>query len=157
MARSECNPHVSIINAVMNGYGTEIERTFFLGHVPEATVRPYQTMMEGRYMVFDMVKPGVLMSDVDKAVNAHFKAAGYGENLLHRAGHGMGVTSHEAPFLAEGDTRVLQPGMSFTVEPGIYIKGVGGFRHSDTIIVTEDGNRILTSAPDSLQDMTLPL
>ncbi|UYV36239.1 Xaa-Pro peptidase family protein [Rhodobacteraceae bacterium D3-12] len=124
MAMAEGGPHVSIINAVMNGYGTEIERTFFLGHVPEAAKRPYEVMMEGRYIVFDMVKPGVRMSDVDKAVNDHFKAAGYGDNLLHRAGHGMGVTAHEAPFLAEGDTRVLQPGMSFTVEPGIYLEGV---------------------------------
>lgn len=157
MAMEEGGPHVSIINAVMNGYGTEIERTFFLGHVPDAAVRPYQTMMEGRYLVFDMVKPGVRMCDVDKAVNDHFKAAGYGENLLHRAGHGMGVTAHEAPFLAEGDTRVLEPGMSFTVEPGIYLEGIGGFRHSDTIMVTEDGNKKLTDAPDSLEDMTLPI
>lgn len=94
------------------------------------------------------------MCDVDKAVSDHFKAAGYSDYLLHRTGHGMGVTGHEAPFLAEGDTRTIEAGMSFTIEPGIYIPGVGGFRHSDTILVTERGNVSLTSAPDSLKDLT---
>lgn len=150
-------PHVSIINAVMDGYGTEVERSFFLGHVPEAAKQPFEAMMAARNLVFDMVQPGVPMSEVDKAANDLLKARGYGENLLHRAGHGMGITGHEAPFLAEGDTRIIAPGMSFTVEPGIYIKGVGGFRHSDTIIVTESGNVRLTSAPDTLEDLTLPL
>ncbi len=157
MEMEEGGPHVCIINAVLNGYGTEIERTFFLGHVPEAAKRPYEVMMEGRNMALEMIKPGVCMGDIDKAINDHFRAAGYGDNLLHRAGHGMGVTAHEQPFLAEGDRRLLEAGMSFSVEPGIYIEGVGGFRHSDTIIVTEDGYHALTDAPDTLDDMTLPL
>lgn len=155
MRMQQGGPHVGIINAVMDGYGTEIERTFFLGEVPEAARRPYDVMMQARHLVFGMVKPGVAMSDVDAQVNALFRAAGYEQNLLHRAGHGMGVTAHEAPFLAEGDGRVLQAGMCFTVEPGIYFPGLGGFRHSDTILVTESGNVRLTEAPDSLEAMTL--
>ncbi|MCT4368946.1 aminopeptidase P family protein [Yangia mangrovi] len=148
-------PHVGIINAVMDGYGAEIERTFFLGEVPDAARKPYEVMMQARHLVFELVKPGVVMSEVDARVNALFRAAGYGQNLLHRAGHGMGVTAHEAPFLAEGDGRVLAAGMCFTVEPGIYFPGIGGFRHSDTILVTETGNLRLTDGPDSLEDMTL--
>jgi len=155
MRMAEGGPHVSIINAVLNGYGSEIERTFFINHVPEAAKRPYEVMMEGRRLALEMTRPGTRMCDVDKAVNDLFKAAGYAENLLHRTGHGMGVTAHEAPFLAEGDPRVLEPGMSFTIEPGIYFPGIGGFRHSDTVLITEDGNICLTSAPDTLEAMTL--
>lgn len=148
-------PHVSIINSVLNGYGSEIERTFFLGSVPEAAKRPFETMMQGRDLAFRLTQPGTRMCDVDKAVNDLFKSKGYEANLLHRTGHGMGVTAHEAPFLAEGDTRVIEPGMSFTIEPGIYLRGVGGFRHSDTIVVTDDGNMVVTDAPASLEALTL--
>jgi Xaa-Pro dipeptidase len=151
----EGGPHMSIINAQLNGYGTEVERNFFMGHVPEAAKRPYDVMMQARRLIFDMVKPGIRMSDIDRASNDLIRANGYGDNLIHRAGHGMGVTAHEAPFLAEGDTRIIEAGMSFTVEPGIYIAGLGGFRHSDTILVTDDGNVQLTEGPDTLEALTL--
>ena len=95
------------------------------------------------------------MSEVDRQVAALIKRAGYAENLITRTGHGMGVTAHEGPFLAEGDTRIIEPWMSFTIEPGIFFPGLGGFRHSDTILITEDGNVSLTHAPDSLEAMTL--
>ena len=67
------------------------------------------------------------------------------------------MTGHEGPFLAEGYTHEIQPGMVFTIEPGIYIEGIGGFRHSDTVLVTEHGNESLTPLPDSLEDMTFPI
>lgn len=155
MTMEEGGPHVSIINAVLRGYGSEVERTFFIGHVPEAARRPFEVMLRGRRLAMEMAKPGVLMGDIDRAVNALFKAEGYGENLYHRTGHGMGMTGHEGPFLADGDPHVLQPGMSFSVEPGLYLKGVGGFRHSDTVLVTETGNVLLTDVPESLEAMTL--
>jgi Xaa-Pro dipeptidase len=155
MAMEAGGPHVSIINAVLRGYGSEVERTFFIGHVPEAAKRPYETMMRGRGLALKMARPGVLMGDIDKAVHALFRQEGYGDSPHHRIGHGMGMTAHEGPFLAEGDPHVLQPGMSFSVEPGIYVKGVGGFRHSDTVLVTETGNVLLTDAPDSLEALTL--
>jgi Xaa-Pro dipeptidase len=155
MSMEEGGPHVSVVNAVLNGYGSEVERTFFLGHVPEQAKKPFDVMIRARELAFAMVKPGTRMSDVDTAVNDLLKAQGYAEKLLHRTGHGMGVTAHEAPFLAEGDTRIIEPGMCFTIEPGIYLRGIGGFRHSDTILVTESGNVSLTEAPHSLEDLTL--
>lgn len=155
MRMDDGGPHVSVINAVMNGYGSEIERTFFLGHVPEAARRPYEIMMDARNLSFELSKPGTPMSEVDRQVAALIKRAGYAENLITRTGHGMGVTAHEGPFLAEGDTRIIEPWMSFTIEPGIFFPGLGGFRHSDTILITEDGNVSLTHAPDSLEAMTL--
>ena len=157
MALAEGGPNVSIINGRANGYGTEVERTFFFGEVPEAAKKPYDIMMEARQKAFELSVPGNLMSDVDAACNAIFKNAGYGENLLHRTGHSIGVTGHEVPFLAEGYERVIEPGMLFTIEPGVYLPGVGGFRHSDTVLVTQDRNQSLTSVADNLEDMTLPI
>ncbi len=157
VAMEEGGPHVSLINGTMNGYGTEVERTFFLGHVPEAARRPYDTMMAARQLAFDLIKPGANMGKVDEAVNTLLKQAGYGDNLLHRTGHSIGVTGHEGPFLAEGYDRDIEPGMIFTVEPGIYIEGIGGFRHSDTVLVTEDGCVSLTPCPASLDEMTIPI
>ena len=116
----------------------ELERTFFLGHVPEEAKRPWDAMMEARALANELTKPGAIMHEVDLAVNNLLRKAGYGDNLLHRTGHGLGVTGHEGPFLAEGYYREILPGMIYTVEPGIYIEGIGGFRHSDTVLVTED-------------------
>jgi len=150
-------PHVALSAGMTNGYGGEVERTFFLGHVPEAAKRPFEVMMQARALAYDLAKPGAIMHDVDAAVNALLRKAGYGDNLLHRTGHGLGVTAHEAPFLAEGDMREIKPGMVFTIEPGIYLPGIGGFRHSDTVLITEDGNHNMTPLPDTLKDLTLPI
>ncbi|QXB46608.1 M24 family metallopeptidase [Acinetobacter seifertii] len=157
MQMEEGGPHISIINAVMNGYGAEVERTFFLGQVPEKAKKPFEIMLEGRRIAFEMAKPGNLMSDVDQKVNDYFRKVGMGENLLHRTGHGMGVTSHEAPFFAEGYEYPIQEGMSFTIEPGIYIEGIGGFRHSDTILIGKDGPIMLTDGPITMDELTLPI
>ena len=149
-------PNVSIINGTLNGYGAEVERTFFLGDVPETCLKPFETMMAARQAAFKLVKPGAVMSEVDKACNAVFKRAGYEQNLLHRTGHSIGVTGHEGPFLAEGDMRTIEPGMVFTIEPGVYLPGIGGFRHSDTVLVTQTDNISLTPVPASFEDMRLP-
>lgn len=150
-------PNVGLAAGMTNGYGGEVERTFFLGHVPEVAKRPYDVMMQGRALAYELCRPGAVMHDVDAAVSALLRRSGYGDALLHRTGHGLGVTAHEAPFLAEGDMREIRPGMVFTIEPGIYVPGIGGFRHSDTVLVTENGNHNMTPLPDGLDDMTLPV
>jgi Xaa-Pro dipeptidase len=150
-------PHISIINGVMNGYGTEVERTFFLGQVPAKANKPYQVMMEARELCFQLCVPGADMHDLDNKVVELFSKYGYAQNILHRVGHSIGVTGHEGPFLAKGFHHEIQPGMLFTVEPGIYIEGIGGFRHSDTVLVTKTSNQVLTPVKDSLQDMTIPI
>lgn len=149
--------NTAIVAGLLNGYGCEIECSFFFGEVPEAAIEPFKIMMEGRALAFDMCKPGVSMHDLDEAVNMTFRKAGFGNNLLHRTGHGIGVTAHEGPFLAEGFHHEIRPGMIFTIEPGIYIEGLGGFRHSDTVLLTESGNESLTPLPAGLDDMTLPI
>lgn len=153
----EGGPHVSIVYAQVDGYGVEIERSFFLGYVPEKAKKPFQVMFEARALAYIMLTPGIIMSEVDKAVRNFIIEKGYGDYILHRTGHGLGITGHEAPFLAEGYDRPLEKNMVISVEPGIYIPGVGGFRHSDTVLITDTGYQILTKAPETLEDLTFPI
>jgi Xaa-Pro dipeptidase len=153
----EGGPHVSIVYAQVDGYGVEIERSFFLGYVPEKARKPFQVMFEARALAYSMLKPGIIMSEVDKAVRDFIIEKGYGEYIIHRTGHGLGITGHEAPFLAEGYDRPLEENMVISVEPGIYIQGVGGFRHSDTVLITDIGYQILTKAPETLEDLTFSI
>ncbi len=153
----EGGPHVSIVSAQVDGYGVEIERSFFLGHIPEKTIKPFQVMLEARALAYNMLKPGTIMSDVDKAVRSFIIEKGYGDYIIHRTGHGLGITGHEAPFLAEGYDRPLEKNMVISVEPGIYIPGLGGFRHSDTVLITETGYQKLTKAPETIEELTIPL
>jgi Xaa-Pro dipeptidase len=156
-ALEEGGPHVSGVMVRANGYAAELERTFFLGSVPEPARRPFETMMEARRLAFELLRPGAGMSEIDERVTDVLVRAGYQANLLHRTGHSFGVTGHEAPFLARGSAGVVEAGMLFSVEPGIYLPGVGGFRHSDTVLVTDRGNVSLTSAPDTLEALTVRL
>jgi Xaa-Pro dipeptidase len=154
-AMTEGGPHVSIVTAQVNGYGVEVERTFFLGSVPEFAKRPFEVMMRARATAYDMLKPGAVLEEIDKKARQVLIKAGYEKNILHRTGHGLGITGHEAPYVALGDRRELEPGMLISIEPGIYIAGEGGYRHSDTVLITETGYARLTDAPDSLEGMTI--
>lgn len=157
MALEKGGPNVALLNGVMNGYATEIERTFFLGQIPEAAKRPFDIMLEARRAALEAVIPGTPMSEIDRRANAVFRKAGYEDNLLHRAGHGIGVTGHEGPFFADGYDRLIAPNMVFTIEPGIYIKGIGGFRHSDTLRVDDHGAVLMTSGPIELDELIFPV
>jgi len=150
-------PHVTVIAGRANGYGAEVERTFFIGNVPDVAKRPFETMVGARALAFELCVPGAIMGEVDRKVAAFIRAKGYGENLCHRTGHSFGVTGHEAPFLADGYEHEIRPNMVFSIEPGIYLPGIGGFRFSDTVLVTETGNVALTRAPESLEELTLPV
>ncbi len=151
----EGGPHVSIVTAQADGYGMEMERSFFLGGVPEDAREPFAVMMEARELAYKLAKPGAVLSDIDRRVRKVIIDAGYEKNILHRTGHGLGITGHEAPYLALGDDRKLEPGMLISIEPGIYIPGKGGFRHSDSVLITKTGNVRLTEAPDGLEQLTI--
>ena len=150
-------PHVSIVYAQVDGYGVEIERTFFLGEIPEKAMKPFEVMIKARELAYSLLKPGVVMGEVDKQVRMFISNEGYGEYIIHRTGHGLGITGHEAPFLAEGYERKLEENMLISVEPGIYIPGLGGFRHSDTVLITEEGYMKLSKAPETLEELTIAL
>lgn len=153
----EGGPHVSIVQARVDGYGVEVERTFFLETVPDKAKTPFEIMLKAREIAYNSLKPEIMMDEIDKKVKKFLNNKGYGEYILHRTGHGFGVTGHEAPYIAEGYQRPLQPNMVISIEPGIYIPGIGGFRHSDTVLITQEGYEKLTRAPETLEDLTLEI
>ncbi|MFH1135542.1 MAG: Xaa-Pro peptidase family protein [Pseudomonadota bacterium] len=154
---TEGGPNVIIVAAQADGYSAEVERTFFLGAVTDEERRAFDAVMEARALGFELVRPGVEAAAVDEAVLGVLKKRGYGDYILHRTGHGFGVTGHEPPWIALGSTDVLAPNMVISIEPGVYIPGLGGFRHSDTVLVTANGCRALTKSPDRLEDLVKPL
>ena len=150
-------PNVAIITAQANGYSAEVERTFFIGDVPGQAKKLFDLFMEARQKAYELVKPGIRAEEVDRQALRKIQDAGYGENILHRTGHGFGITGHEPPWVALGSDHVLEKNMVISIEPGIYVKGLGGFRHSDTVLVTQDGCISLTRFPDSIEDLVLPV
>ncbi len=133
------------------GYPADITRTFCLGTPTAEMQKIYDTVLGANEAAIKAGGPGVTMGAVDKAARDVIKAAGYGEYFIHRTGHGLGLNGHEMiPQIAENVNDVLEPGMAFTIEPGIYIPGLGGVRIEDDVVVTENGLDVLTSYPKRL-------
>ena len=135
----------------IDGYPADITRTFCLGTPTVEMSKIYDTVLAANQAGIAAAKPGVPCGDVDKAARDVIEAAGYGEYFTHRTGHGLGLEGHESPQIAAGVTDTLQPGMVFTVEPGVYVPGLGGVRIEDNIAVTADGIDVLTSYPRRLE------
>ena len=132
------------------GYPADITRTFCLGTPTDEMQKIYDAVLAANRAAIAIAAPGVTCGDVDKAARDEIVAAGYGEYFIHRTGHGLGLEGHELPQIAGGVTDTLQPGMVFTVEPGIYVPGLGGVRIEDDVAVTETGVDVLTSYPRQL-------
>jgi Xaa-Pro dipeptidase len=141
--------------ALISGYGAELERTMIVGEPSHEQEKYFNLMLEAREKAFEKIRAGVKCSEVDKAVRKFYKDKGIWGYWRHHTGHGIGLDYHEAPFFDIGDERVLTEGMVMTVEPGIYVPGLGGFRHSDTILVTSDGYELLTHYPTDLESLTI--
>lgn len=144
-------------SAAMWGYQAELERTMVIGPASEEQRRFFEHMKSAQEIAFEALGPGIPCSDVDKAVRAYYEDEGLMPYWKHHTGHGIGKRYHEGPFLDSGDHTVLLPGMVLTVEPGLYVAGLGGFRHSDTVVITEDGMRLLTYYPRDLESLTIPV
>lgn len=140
-------PHVALVLTRINGYAAECERTYFTAPPRPEAREAFDTMMEARRRAFAMIRPGLRCAELDAATNAFLKQEGHAAHLLHRTGHGFGLGNHEGPWVAEGSEDVLAEGMVISVEPGIYLPGLGGIRHSDTVLVTARGHELLTRAP----------
>jgi Xaa-Pro aminopeptidase len=137
------------------GYLSELERTMVIGE-PAAEQRVmFDHMVALQDLAFEAIKPGARCSDVDRAVRAYYDEHGLWDYWKHHVGHCIGLRYHEGPFLDIGDDTEIKPGMVFTVEPGLYAAGLGGFRHSDTVVVTNDGIDFLTYYPRDLASLTL--
>ena len=139
----------------VNGYAAECERTVFLGKPSPRDVELYNLVMEARALAYSMVRPGVPCADIDAATQNFFQQHGYKDKIIHRTGHGIGLGNHEQPWLSVGGEDVLAENMVISIEPALYFDDIGGFRHSDTVLVTKDGYEILTSYPSDLEHLVV--
>ncbi|MUK87430.1 M24 family metallopeptidase [Ornithinibacillus sp. L9] len=137
----------------LNGYRAECERTFFVGKPTDKQVDAFNAAYEAQLAALDKIKVGISAKEVDEVARKVFQKAGYEEFSIHRTGHGIGIGLHEEPSLRFDNDLVLKEGMIFTIEPGIYIPGVGGFRHSDTVILTKEGTKLVTEYPRELEKL----
>jgi Xaa-Pro aminopeptidase len=148
---------VSGAAANIDGYRSELERTMIVGEATPEQERAFVAMLALQSRAIEVMAPGVPAGEVELATVRLAEELGVADHLRHHAGHSIGLEGHEAPFLDRGDDAVLEAGMVFTVEPGVYIKELGGFRHSDTVVITTDGTRVMTDYPRELKDLIVPV
>jgi len=131
-------------SADIAGYNSEVERNMFVGKPDKKAERYHKMALKMQDAALEALRPGGKCSDVDRAVRKFAKGEGLTGYLLHHSGHSIGLEGHEAPFLDVGDDTQVKPGMVFTVEPGVYVPKLGGFRHSDTVLVRSDSIEVMT-------------
>lgn len=133
--------------ATVGGYAADITRTFAIGALEPELARVYEVVRAANTAGRATAGPGVPAEEVDRAARAVIDEAGCGEYFIHRTGHGLGLETHEPPYIVAGNQRPLEPGMTFTVEPGVYLPGRGGVRIEDDVLVTPGGAESLTAFP----------
>ena len=133
------------------GYLSDITRTFTFGEVDPELLQVGNIVLQANQAGREAVQPGVEAGAVDRAARAVIDAASYGQAFIHRTGHGLGLEAHEAPYIYDGNPLVLEAGMTFTVEPGIYLPGKGGVRIEDDVVVTDSGMSSLSQFPREVQ------
>ena len=148
---------VTETSAPIWGYNAELERAMIIGTPTDEMRRLFDHTVAAQQVAFDALRPGVTCADVDSAVLGYFEANDLLPYWRQHVGHAIGLRNHEAPFLDVGDHTPIEPGMVFTIEPGLYSGEIGGFRHSDTVVVTPDGIDILTSYPRDIESLTIPV
>jgi len=136
---------------IKDGYGSDTTRTVHVGDPTDEEHEVFEIVRRAQQAGFDAVRPGVACQEIDRAARRVITDAGYGECFIHRTGHGIGLTTHEPPYIVEGETRPLLPGMCFSIEPGIYLPGRFGVRIEDIVTVTEDGARRLNNTSHELR------
>ncbi len=136
--------------AYYKGYCSDITRTLAIGPVSDELRQIYDTVLRAQLAGVEGIRAGITGIEADALTRDIIKEAGYGEYFGHSTGHGLGMEVHEAPGLSFRSDTVLEPGMVVTIEPGIYINGVGGCRIEDDVVITEDGCYLLTQSPKEL-------
>ena len=131
----------------VSGYHSDETLTLGLGEVADDLRRVFDIVLEAHDLALAAAAPGVVLADLDAVARAHITAAGYGENFGHGLGHGVGLDIHEYPTVSSRCFDQLQAGMVITIEPGIYLPGLGGVRIEDTVVITDKGCRALTKIP----------
>lgn len=142
---------IDIGGPLPGGYYSDSTRTYAVGTAPSAEIaETYAVLQDAQERSVAAVKPGVTAEEVDAAAREPITAAGFGEKFVHRTGHGIGLDVHEDPYIVGGNSLPLEPGMAFSVEPGIYVDGVWGARIEDIVVVTEGGCERLNARPRDL-------
>lgn len=136
---------------LMHGYGSDTTRTVSVGEPSRELREVHEIVRRAQQAAFEAVRPGVPCQEIDRVARAVIAEAGYGERFIHRTGHGIGVTTHEPPYMVEGEEQLLQPGMCFSIEPGIYLKGRFGVRIEDIVSVTASGGTRFNNTDQALQ------
>lgn len=137
---------------ILDGYCSDLTRCYAFGNIPGSWYEKiYNLVLEAQLQSIDAIRPGVLGREVDAVARGIIADGGHGDHFGHGLGHGVGIEIHEGPRLNPESETPLQPGMIVTVEPGIYVPGQGGVRIEDVVVVTEDGCRVLSSAPKALE------
>ncbi len=139
--------------ASFEGYFSDITRTFTFGQVDPELVNIGKVVLAANRIGRSAGKPGLPAGVVDRAARDVIDSAGYGHAFTHRTGHGLGMEAHESPYIYEGNDLILQTGMTFTVEPGIYLIGKGGVRIEDDVVVTPDGLESMTDLPRNVMPL----
>ena len=136
--------------ATYRGYASDLTRTFGIGEIDEQARRIYTTVQQANAAGRTAARPGKACADIDQAARSVIEAAGYGSFFTHRTGHGIGLECHEEPYIHGGSNRILEQGMNFTVEPGIYLAGENGVRIEDDVLITEERSLSLSDFPRDL-------
>jgi Xaa-Pro aminopeptidase len=133
------------------GYGSDTTRTVCVGEPTSEIREVHEVVRQAQQAGVDAVRPGASCQEIDRAARKVITEAGFGGQFIHRTGHGIGVTTHEPPYMVEGEEQSLVPGMCFSVEPGIYLAGRFGVRIEDIVTVTEGGGRRLNNTDHGLR------
>ncbi len=133
-----------------DGYASDITRTFAVGDVSEEAKRIYAAVLDANRRAIEAIRPGATLGSLDRAARTAIEAAGYGPYFMHRLGHGLGMDIHEYPSVHGLNEDKVRAGMAFTVEPGVYVPGVGGVRIEDDVVATDDAVDVLTTFPKEL-------
>ncbi len=133
--------------AMVRGYRSDLTRVLSTGKIPPKFGKMYDTVLAAQQAAIAAMRPGVMVSEVDKIARAVIEKQGMGKQFNHGLGHGIGLDIHEAPRLGKNQDRPLEVGMVVTVEPGVYFSGFGGVRIEDDVLITRDGHEVLSSLP----------
>ncbi len=136
---------------IKDGYGSDTTRTVHVGEPTDEEREVYEIVRRAQQTAFETVRPGIACQEIDRAARKAIADAGYGERFIHRVGHGIGLTTHEPPYMVEGETHPIAPGMCFSIEPGIYLSGRFGVRIEDIVVATEDGGRRLNTTSHEMR------
>jgi Xaa-Pro dipeptidase len=133
--------------ASYDGYFSDITRTFAIGDIESEYIKISKIVQEANSAGRKSARPGITIESIDRAARAVIDSAGYGKYFTHRTGHGLGMEGHEEPYIRAGNLMHIEPGMTFTIEPGIYLPNRNGVRIEDDVVITSTGAECLTSLP----------